>query len=69
MTLKEFKQKLYNACREHISCAQTALDRYVTAKTEKEREQSKSENLQHLASHNALQWALYKASEIEENKE
>lgn len=69
MTLKEFKQQIYEACREHIKYAQVALDRYATAKTEKERDQAKSENLQHLAAHGALQWALYKASEIEGENE
>ena len=51
-----------------IRCMQgthRALDRYSTAKTDREREYAKIDNLQHLAAHNALQWALYKASEIE----
>lgn len=69
MTIQEYKQQLYDACKEHIVLAQQALDRYATAKTDREREYAKMENKQHLAAHNALQWALYKASEIERRKE
>lgn len=65
MTIQEYKQQLYDACKEHIFLAQQALDRYSTAKTDREREYAKIDNIQHLAAHNALQWALYKASEIE----
>ena len=65
MTIQEYKQQLYDACKEHIFLAQQALDRYSTAKTDREREYAKIDNLQHLAAHNALQWALYKASELE----
>lgn len=65
MTIQEYKQQLYDACKEHIFLAQQALDRYATAKTDREREYAKIDNLQHLAAHNSLQWALYKASEIE----
>ena len=68
MTLSEYKQELYEACREHIFLAQQALDRYSTAKTDREREYAKIDNLQHLAAHNALQWALYKASELEKGE-
>lgn len=68
MTIQEFKQQLYDACKEHIFFAQQALDRYATATTDKERERARIDNIQHLASHNALQWALYKASEIEKGE-
>lgn len=68
MTRDEYKQQLYDACKEHIILAQQALDRYATAKTDREREHAKIDNLQHLAAHNALQWALYKASEIEKGE-
>ena len=69
MTIQEYKQQLYDACKEHIFLAQQSLDRYSTAKTDREREYAKIDNIQHLAAHNALQWALYKASEIERRKE
>lgn len=65
MTIQEYKQQIYEACKKHIHLANVALDRYATAKTEREREYAKTDNLQHLAAHNALQWALYKASELE----
>ena len=65
MTIQEYKQQLYYACREHIFLAQQALDRYSTAKTDREREYAKIDNLQHLAAHNALQWALYKARDLQ----
>lgn len=38
MTIQEYKQQLYDACKEHIIIAQQALDRYSTAKTDRERE-------------------------------
>ena len=41
MTIQEYKQQLYDACREHIFLAQQALDRYATAKTDREREYAK----------------------------
>ena len=69
MTIQEYKQQLYDACKKHIFLAQQALDRYATAKTDREREYAKIDNLQHLAAHNAVQWALYKVSEIERRKE
>ena len=65
MTIQEYKQQIYEACKQHIQLANVALDRYATAKTDREREYAKMDNLQHLAAHNALQWALYKASELE----
>lgn len=68
MTIQVYKQQLYDACNEHIVLAQQALDRYSTAKTDREREYAKIDNLQHLAAHNALQWALYKASKIEKGE-
>lgn len=68
MTIQEYKQQIYEACKQHIQLANVALDRYATAKTDREREYAKIDNLQHLAAHNALQWALYKASEIERRK-
>lgn len=36
MTIQEYKQQIYDACREHIFLAQQALDRYATAKTDRE---------------------------------
>lgn len=65
MTRDEYKQQLYDACKEHIILAQQALDRYATAKTDREREYAKTDNLQHLAAHFALQWALYKARDLQ----
>ena len=65
MTIQMYKQQLYDACKEHNFFAQQALDRYTVAKTDKERESARIDNIQHLAASNALQWALYKASEIE----
>lgn len=69
MNIKDYKQQLYDACKEHIVLAQQALDRYATAKTDREREYAKIDNKQHLAAHSALQWALYKASELEKDEE
>lgn len=66
MTVQEYKQQLYDACREHIFLAQQALDRYDAATTDKEREQARIDNVQHLAASNALQWALDKAIDFEQ---
>ena len=66
MTIQEYKQQLYEAYKQHIQLANVALDRYATAKTDREREYAKTDNKQHLAAHNALQWALYMASKIED---
>lgn len=68
MTLKEYKQTLYEACAEHIHSASLAADKYASAKTEQERVEAKIENKEHLAAHFALQWALYKASELEKGE-
>ena len=65
MTIPEYKQQIYEACKQHTQLANVALDRYATAKTDREREYAKIDNLQHLAAHSALQWALFMASEIE----
>lgn len=64
MMWDEYKKILYEACAEHIHSASLAADRYASAKTE-ERQQAKVENKEHLAAHFALQWALYKASKLE----
>lgn len=45
MTIKEYKQQLYDACREHNFFAQQALDRYDTAKTDQERECARIDNI------------------------
>lgn len=66
MTIKEYKQQLYDACREHNFFAQQALDRYDTAKTDQERECARIDNIQHLAACHALQWALDKAIDLEQ---
>lgn len=66
MTIKEYKQQLYDACREHNFFAQQALDRYDTAKTDQERECARIDNIQHLAAYHALQWALDKAIDLEQ---
>lgn len=66
MTIQEYKQQLYDACREHCSLAQQALDRYDTATTDKERERARIDNAQHLAASHALQWALDKAIDFEQ---
>lgn len=68
MTWDEYKKILYEACAEHIHSASLAADRYASAKTEQERQQAKIENKEHLAAHNALQWALYKASNLEKGE-
>lgn len=66
MTIKEYKQQLYDACREHNFFAQQALDRYDTAKTDQERECARIDNIQHLAAYHALQWALDKAIDFKQ---
>ena len=66
MTIQEYKQQLYDACREHNFLAQQALDRYDAATTDKEREQARIDNVQHLAASHALQWALDKAIDFEQ---
>ncbi|GEM_PF-1548848 len=68
MTWDDYKKELYEACAMHINAASIAADRYASAKTEQERAQAKIENKEHLAAHFALQWALYKASEIEKGE-
>lgn len=66
MTIQQYKQQLYDACKEHSSFAQQALDRYDTAKTDQERERARIDNIQHLAACHALQWALDKAIDFEQ---
>lgn len=66
MKTKTYQQQLYDACKEHIFLAQQALDRYDAAKTDCERECAKIDNLQHLASYYALQWALDKTIDIKQ---
>ena len=66
MTIQEYKQQLYDACKEHGFFAQQALDRYDTAKTDQERERARIDNIQHLAACHALQWALDKAIDFEQ---
>lgn len=66
MTIQEYKQQLYDACKEHNFFAQQALDRYDTAKTDQERERARIDNIQHIAACHALQWALDKAIDFEQ---
>ena len=66
MTIQQYKQQLYDACKEHSFFAQQALDRYDAATTDQERECAKIDNLQHLASYYALQWALDKTIDIKQ---
>lgn len=66
MTVQQYKQQLYDACKEHSFFAQQALDRYDTATTDQEREQARIDNIQHLAAYHALQWALDKAIDGEQ---
>lgn len=66
MKTKTYQQQLYDACKEHIFLAQQALNRYDAAKTNCERECAKIDNLQHLASYYALQWALDKTIDIKQ---
>lgn len=58
MTIEVYQQQLYNACKEHATRAQQALDRYSAAKTDQERERARIDNTQHLAACYALQYAL-----------
>ena len=69
MTIKEYKQQLYDMCREHNKFAQKALDRYAVAKTDQARETARLDNMRHLASCTALQWALDKTRAIEQEDE
>lgn len=66
MTIQQYKQQLYDACKEHSFFAQQALDRYDAATTDQEREQARIDNIQHLAAYHALQWALDKAIDGEQ---
>ena len=66
MTVQQYKQQLYDACKEHSFFAQQALDRYDAATTDQEREQARIDNIQHLAAYHALQWALDKAIDGEQ---
>ena len=66
MTIQQYKQQLYDACKEHSFFAQQALDRYDAATTDQEREQARIDNIQHLAACHALQWALDKAIDFEQ---
>lgn len=66
MTVQQYKQQLYDACKEHRILAQQALDRYDAATTDQEREQARIDNIQHLASYYALQWALDKTIDIKQ---
>ena len=66
MKTEVYQQQLYDACKEHCLLAQLALDRYIIAKTDQERECAKIENKQHLAACNALQWALDKTIDIKQ---
>lgn len=69
MTLKEYKQELYEAYTAHINAASLALDRYTKAKTELERQQAKIENREYFAICYALRWALDRASLVEVNND
>ena len=66
MTIQQYKQQLYDACKEHSFFAQQALDRYDAATTDQERECARIDNTQHLAACHALQWALDKAIDFEQ---
>lgn len=66
MTVQQYKQQLYDACKEHSFFAQQALDKYAAATTDQEREQARIDNIQHLAAYHALQWALDKAIDGEQ---
>lgn len=66
MTIQQYKQQLYDACKEHSFFAQQALDRYDAATTDQERERARIDNIQHLAACHALQWALDKAIDFEQ---
>lgn len=62
MTIQEYKQQLYDACKEHLMFAQMAIERYALAKSEQEKNEAKIDNLKHICAYNALQWALDKIS-------
>ena len=66
MTIQQYKQQLYDACKEHSFFAQQALDRYDAATTDQERERARIDNTQHLAACHALQWALDKVIDFEQ---
>lgn len=66
MTIQQYKQQLYDACKEYSFFAQQALDRYDAATTDQERERARIDNIQHLAACHALQWALDKAIDFEQ---
>ena len=66
MTIQQYKQQLYDACKEHSFFAQQALDRYAAVTTDQERERARIDNIQHLAACHALQWALDKTIDFEE---
>lgn len=66
MTIQQYKQQLYDASKEHSFFAQQALDRYDAATTDQERERARIDNIQHLAACHALQWALDKAIDFEQ---
>ena len=66
MTIQQYKQQLYDACKEHSFFAKQALDRYDAATTDQERERARIDNTQHLAACHALQWALDKATDFEQ---
>lgn len=66
MTIQQYKQQLYDACKEHSFFAQQALDRYDAATTDQERERARIDNIQHLAAYHALRWALDKAIDLEQ---
>ena len=66
MTIQQYKQQLYDACKEHSFFAQQALDRYDAATTDQERERARIDNTQHLAACHALQWALDKTTDIKQ---
>lgn len=66
MTIQQYKQQLYDASKEHSFFAQQALDRYDAATTDQERERARIDNMQHLAACHALQWALDKAIDFEQ---
>lgn len=67
MTIQEYKQQLYDACKEHLTLAQMALDRFAKAETEQEKNNAKIDNLKHICAYNALQWALDKINRYKLN--
>ena len=66
MKTEVYQQQLYDACKEHSFFAQQALDRYDAATTDQARDQARIDNIQHLAAYHALQWALDKAIDGEQ---